>query len=198
MIQDIKLALRLRVKSPGFSAVAIRALGIGANTAIFSFLNAFFLRALPVRQPQELVTMFTADERAPRVLPDSNLNLQDYRSQNQVFSGMLALGAYRLMSDTVSKRRHEIGMALGAQRHQVLSLVMRQGLQPVAFGLSVGSAAAVATAQHFRSLLYYTAALDPTILAGAALLFLAVAALACLLPVARVVRTDPFVALHSE
>ena len=92
MIQDLRLALRLLLKSPGFSAVAILTLGlgIGANTAIFSFINAFFLQPLPVQRADELVALFTADERYPGSLPVSYLNFRDYEAQNQVFDGMLA------------------------------------------------------------------------------------------------------------
>src|SRR5215213_7650453 len=57
MLADLKLALRQFTKSPGFAATAILslALGIGANTAIFSLVNDFLLRSLPVRRPEELV-----------------------------------------------------------------------------------------------------------------------------------------------
>ena len=57
MLSDLKFSLRQLIKAPGFAAVAILslALGIGANTAIFSLVNDFLLRSLPVRSPEELV-----------------------------------------------------------------------------------------------------------------------------------------------
>lgn len=90
MIHDLRLATRLLLKSPAFTLVAVLTLGlgIGANTAIFSFINAFFLRAMPVRAPDELVALFTTDERAPGSLPMSQPNFADYEAQNQVFGGM--------------------------------------------------------------------------------------------------------------
>ncbi len=94
MLSDLRLAFRHLAKSPLFAGIAIvtLALGIGANTAIFSFINAFFLTKFPVRQPEELVSLYTTDERNPGLLPTSHLNFADYRDQNQVFSGMAAYG----------------------------------------------------------------------------------------------------------
>ena len=90
MLHDLRFALRQLAKSPGFTAVAIvtLALGIGANTAIFSFINAFFLKNFSVKAPQELVSLYTTDERNPGLLPISRLNFDDYRAGNQVFAGM--------------------------------------------------------------------------------------------------------------
>jgi predicted permease len=94
MLFDLKFAFRQLVKSPGFTLIAILtlALGIGANTAIFSFINTFFLKNFTVKSPQELVSLYTTDERNPGLLPVSHLNFTDYRDRNQVFAEMACYG----------------------------------------------------------------------------------------------------------
>ena len=88
MLQDLRFGLRMLVKSPGFTAVAVLsvALGIGANTAIFSLINAALLRPIPVRDSDRLASVFMTDQRNPGNLPLSHLNYKDIRDQNQVFS----------------------------------------------------------------------------------------------------------------
>ena len=92
MVYDIKYAARLLVKSPAFTAVAVLslALGIGANTAIFSLINAVLLRPIPVQAPDQLASVFMTDARNPGNLPLSHLNYKDLRDQNQVFTGLAA------------------------------------------------------------------------------------------------------------
>jgi len=92
MIQDLRYAVRLLLGSPGFTIVAVLslALGIGANTAIFSLVNAVLLRPIPVADPERLVAVFATDERNPGNLPLSHLNFKDLRDENEVFSDMAA------------------------------------------------------------------------------------------------------------
>jgi predicted permease len=80
------------MRSPAFTAIAATslALGIGANTAIFSLINTVLLRPIPVEEPARLLSVFTTDQRNPGNLPLSHLNYKDLRDQNEVFSGMAA------------------------------------------------------------------------------------------------------------
>jgi putative ABC transport system permease protein len=92
MLHDLRYGLRVLAKSPAFTIVAVLslALGIGANTAIFSLVNVLLLRPIPVREPDRLMSVFTTDQRNPGNLPVSHLNFKDLRDQNDIFTGMTA------------------------------------------------------------------------------------------------------------
>ncbi|HLX10405.1 MAG TPA: ABC transporter permease [Thermoanaerobaculia bacterium] len=93
LLGDLRYALRMLVKRPAFTLVAVSslALGIGANTTIFSVVNALLLRSLPVADPARLVSIYTRDAQNPAMLagPLSHLNWRDYREQSRSFSGIL-------------------------------------------------------------------------------------------------------------
>ena len=91
MIQDLRFGLRMLLKNPGFTLVAILtlAVGIGANTAIFSVVNAVLLRPLPYQDPDRLAMLWTDDpKRNIREEGTSYPNFLDWRSQNQLFSDL--------------------------------------------------------------------------------------------------------------
>jgi len=98
LLQDLRYALRMLRKNPGFTAVAVvtLALGIGANTAIFQLLDAVRLRSLPVQNPREITLVHLADRRGWRgsqvsIYPALNNPLWEYvRDHQQAFSGVLA------------------------------------------------------------------------------------------------------------
>jgi putative ABC transport system permease protein len=93
LLQDIRYGFRMLAKNPGFTAIAILtlALGIGANTAIFSVVNAELLRPLPYRDPGQLVRTASANSRLHTVSGAvSYPDYVDWRSQNHVFQDMAA------------------------------------------------------------------------------------------------------------
>ncbi len=92
--KDLRYALRMLMRSPGFAAVAILSLtlGIGANTTIFTLAKAIFLHSLPVKDPSTLVSLYSTQEspHGPtlKYLSSSYLNAKDIREDNDVFSGL--------------------------------------------------------------------------------------------------------------
>ena len=113
---------------------------------------------------------------------------------------LAAVGLYGVLSYLVSQRRSEIGirMALGAQRSQVLRLVLIDGLRPVVLGLLIGSAGAVAAGMLIRSFLYATRPIDPVVFSLMLASLLLTAALASAVPALRACRVEPTQALRTE
>jgi predicted permease len=111
-----------------------------------------------------------------------------------------AIGIYGLISYSVSQRTREIGvrMALGAQRSSVLFLVLREGLQVLAFGLLLGLVGSVSATRIIRSLLYSTSATDALSFIATSFTLIAVALVACYIPARRATKVDPMVALRYE
>jgi predicted permease len=121
------------------------------------------------------------------------------------FFGVLALllacvGLYGVMGHAVARRTNEIGirMALGAERHSILWMVLRETLILVIAGIAIGVPVALAAARLVSTQLYGLSAADPLTLAAAVTLLVAVAALAGYLPARRASRVDPMVALRYE
>ncbi len=91
LIQDVRYGLRMLFRNPGFTLVAILslALGIGANTTIFTLVNTVLLHPIPVRDPERLVSLFTVDEKNKNnqfnLFGTSHPNYKDYRDQNGAF-----------------------------------------------------------------------------------------------------------------
>jgi predicted permease len=101
LFQDLRYGFRQLIKRPGFTFLAIvsMALGIGANTAIFSLVDTVAFRALPVRNASELQELYGTLHNGADYTLQSYLNYKDYRDRNQVFSGLLA---YRIAVASLS------------------------------------------------------------------------------------------------
>jgi putative ABC transport system permease protein len=113
---------------------------------------------------------------------------------------LAALGIYGVVAYLVAQRGREIGirMALGAQRRDVLALLLREGMRLAAVGVLLGSVGAVATTRWLRSELYDTSATDPLTFLLAAVVLAGIALLATILPARRATTIDPARTLKSE
>ncbi len=113
--------------------------------------------------------------------------------------GLASVGLYGILAYSVNQRMREIGlrMALGAAQSSVLRLILRQGMSLVFVGVAIGFTASVMVGRVLSRLLYGVSAADPISVAGAALVLLAVALLACYLPARWASRVDPLVALRE-
>ena len=150
------------------------------------------------------------DQPIARVQPmtawvDASVSTQRYRTTLLALFAALAMvlaatGIYGVMSYTVAQRTHEIGvrMALGARRHDVLKLVVRQGMMLALVGVVLGLVGASLLTRVMSTLLFQVTARDPITFAVVAALLIAVAFFACFVPALRATKVDPLVALRYE
>jgi len=121
-----------------------------------------------------------------------------------IFAGaallLAAIGLYGVISYSVAQRTRELGIriALGAQRGDVLRLILRQGMAVVAAGVIFGVAASLGLTRLIASLLYGISANDPLTFLLFSVALVLVAFIACWLPARRAARVDPVIALRAE
>lgn len=229
------------LKSPAFSAVAMLtlALGIGANTAIFSVVNGVLLRPLAFPNPDQLVSLSERKEVPVGfhgTASPANLRIaamrREARPQNPsmptkfqtleqlvtspvdnrrfsmtmlaVFAGaalvLAMVGLYGIMAYIAAQRTIELGIrfALGAQRRDLIQLVLRQSFALVWLGIAAGLVATLGVTRLLATLLYGIGSADLVSYGGVALLLLVAALAATFVPARRTMNVDPIVALRHD
>ena len=122
--QDIRFGLRMLRKSPGFTATAILtlALGIGANSAIFSMMDKVLMQSLPVRSPDELVVISAFDAESDSHDSFSYPMYQDFRDRNDVFAGVIAMGGTQMNVSYSGQNEHVRGRIVSGNFFEVLGV----------------------------------------------------------------------------
>jgi putative ABC transport system permease protein len=181
-IGSMALAVRTRGGNPESLAAAVRAQ----------------VRELDPNQPVTAVR--TMSEIVSRSVWQSRLYTILFGVFAAVALLLASVGIYGVMSYAVTQRTHEIGirMALGAQRADVLRLIIGQGMWLALLGVCVGVLASLGLTRLMQSLLFGVGATDPVTFAGVAALLSAAALLACYLPARRATKVDPMIALRYE
>ena len=149
-------------------------------------------------------TAITRVRTLNELISDSVAQPRFYTLLLAIFAGialtLAALGIYGVVAYSVSQRTHEIGIrvALGAEASRILRLVVGRGLMLILAGVGIGLAGAFALTRLMQGLLFEVRATDPSVFAVIALLLIAVALAACLVPARKATQVDPMVALRHE
>jgi len=147
-----------------------------------------------------LMDVSTQIEQVERRYAQEKLFAQLYAMFGALALVLASVGLFGLLSYNVSRRTSEIGirMALGAQRADVVGMILRESMLLVGAGVAIGLATALGTSHLVATLLFGVAPRDPGTIAAATAVMAGVAALAGFLPARRASRVDPMVALHYE
>jgi ABC-type antimicrobial peptide transport system permease subunit len=199
--QSLRAQLYLPFRQLGWNSEAdvfVRVEGAGGDAA------AHFAALRRVVQSQHKDNVIYEPQTMNEVIADSLARRRFAMLLLNAFAAVALLlagiGLYGVISHLVGQSTHELGirLALGAQRRDVLLLVLVQGLKMTLAGVVLGLGAALALTRLLGQLLYGVSATDPMTFGGIALLLIAVALLACFIPAWRATKVDPMNALRGE
>jgi putative ABC transport system permease protein len=177
-----------------------RTLALRARTQPTLLLNAVRERIRGIDKDQPLGKPFTSQEIIGFETVQPRFNMALFSFFGLLGLALAAVGIYSMLSYSVARRTHEIGirMALGAGRGDVLRLTLAMAGRLVLLGLGAGLAASLALAKFLSSEVFQVPGTDPIALAGVVLLLTLTAFLACFVPARRAARLDPMSALRHE
>jgi predicted permease len=129
ILEDFRYACRRLLRSPGFSAVAVLslALGIGANTAMFSLVNAVLIRRLPVRAPEELVEIYTSESDGYAYSTSSYPDFQEMRALDNVFAAVVGTRTFLARVERGDRPETAFGELVSWDYFQALGVPMALG-----------------------------------------------------------------------
>jgi putative ABC transport system permease protein len=182
-------------QSPGAFALMIKTSGDPMN-----YVKQLRAAVYSVDPTQPITDIKTLDQLRGDTLAGTRLTSRLLGLFAALALAIAATGLSGVTALLVSQRTREIGirLALGAQRSQVLRMVLIQAMRVIAIGLAAGVAGALIGARVMKALLFDTAVTDPPTFAGVAVVLLVVALIASYIPARRVTRVDPLIALRAE
>jgi putative ABC transport system permease protein len=177
-----------------------RTLAVRTQGPPMALLNALREQVRSVDKDQPLGRPITLEEILGFETVQPRFNMALFSFFGMLGLAIAAIGIYSVLSYTVARRTHEIGvrMALGAERGHVVRLVLRMGGRLVLIGLAAGLAGSLLLAKILRSEVFQVPATDPVAISGVVFILVAAALLACLVPARRAARLDPLAALRHE